>query len=84
MDKSITHTVLEAAGIKTADYRLICRESLGDMDKACEDIENALGYPVYVKPSSAGSSVGVKRAENREALKEGLKVAFAHGHKVIV
>lgn len=84
MDKSITHTILDAAGIKTADYLTLCRESLGDMDAACSEIEEKLGYPVYVKPSSAGSSVGVSRAENREALKEGLKVAFAHGHKVLV
>ncbi len=84
MDKALTHTVLDSAGIKTARYSVVTRSSLDDMDNVCEKIEKQLGYPLYVKPASAGSSVGVSRALEREALKEGLKVAFAHGHKVIV
>ena len=84
MDKSLTHTVLDAAGIKTAKYFTIMRHSLGDFDEICENIETALSYPVYVKPSSAGSSVGVSRAANRAELKDGLKKAFAHGDKVVV
>lgn len=84
MDKSLTHTVLDSAGIKTAKYMAICRDSLDDMDRVCGEIENTLTYPVYVKPASAGSSVGVSRAADRDALKEGLKVAFAHGPKVVV
>lgn len=84
MDKSLTHTVLEAAGIKTAKFLMLRSESLGNMDSACEKIESELGYPVYVKPACAGSSVGVSRAADREALKNGLKIAFAHGKKVVV
>lgn len=84
MDKSLTHTVLEAAGIRTAKFITLRREMLGDMDSACEKIESELGYPVYVKPACAGSSVGVSRAADRNALKNGLKIAFAHGNKVVV
>lgn len=84
MDKEITHTILEAAGIKTADFLAVCRDSLGDMDKACEHVETTLGYPVYVKPARAGSSVGVSKAENKEQLKAAMKVAFAHGKKIII
>lgn len=84
MDKSLTHTVLDSAGIKTAKYLTIRHESLSDIEKICEDVESKLGYPVYVKPACAGSSVGVSRAASREALKNGLKVAFAHGNKVVV
>lgn len=83
MDKSITHIVLDAAGIKTAKYLTVMRSSLGGLDEACEIIEGKLTYPIYVKPSSAGSSVGVSRAANREELKDGLKKAFSHGDKVV-
>ena len=83
MDKSITHTVLDAAGIKTARYVTIMRHSLGSLEDACEMIEGSLRYPIYVKPASAGSSVGVSRAENRGELKDGLKKAFSHGDKVV-
>lgn len=84
MDKALTHTVLDAAGIKTADYVSVTRSKLDDMDSVCDNIEQKLGYPVFVKPASAGSSVGVSRCADRESLKEGLKVAFAHGQKVVV
>lgn len=84
MDKSITHTVLDAAGIRTAKHLTVMRHSLGGLENICETVESALNYPVYVKPSSAGSSVGVSRAANRDELKDGLKKAFSHGDKVVV
>ncbi len=84
MDKALTHTVLDSAGIKTAKYLAIRRSTLDDIERVCGEIEEKLGYPVFVKPASAGSSVGVSRAADRDALKEGLKVAFAHGPKVVV
>ncbi len=84
MDKSLTHTVLDAAGIRTAKYVVLRSCSLHDMDGACAKVEEKLEYPVYVKPACAGSSVGVSRAADRDALKNGLKIAFAHGNKVIV
>lgn len=84
MDKALTHTVLDAAGIKTASYLAFRRDCLGNINSVCGEIEGKLGYPVYVKPACAGSSVGVSRAADREALRNGLKVAFAHGGKVVV
>lgn len=85
MDKAITHTILDAAGIRTAPYCYVTRDSLSDMDSACEEIEAKLGsYPVFVKPACAGSSVGVSRAADREGLKNGLKIAFAHCSKVVI
>ena len=78
MDKAITHTILDAAGIKTAPYCYVTRTALSDIDGACDEIESKLsGYPLFVKPACAGSSVGVSRAADREALKKGLKIAFA-------
>ncbi len=85
MDKAITHTILDAAGIKTAPYCYVQRSCLADMDGACDEIEAKLGgYPMFVKPACAGSSVGVSRAADREGLKNGLKVAFAHCGKVVI
>lgn len=55
------------------------------MDGACDTIEKKLGgYPMFVSPPGAGSSVGVSRAADREALKNGIKIAFAHGEKVVI
>ena len=85
MDKAITHTILDAAGIKTAPYCYVSRTALADIDAACGEIEAKLGaYPMFVKPACAGSSVGVSRAADREGLKNGLKIAFAHSGKVVI
>lgn len=85
MDKAITHTILDAAGIKTAPYCYLRRDCLADIEGACEGVELKLGgYPLFVKPATAGSSVGVSRATDRESLKSGIKVAFAHSEKVVI
>lgn len=85
MDKTITHTILEAAGIRTAPFCYVTRTSLRDFDEACEGIEKKLGgYPMFVKPACAGSSVGVSRAADRESLKSGIKIALAHGEKAVI
>lgn len=85
MDKAITHTILDAAGIKTAPYCYVQRSCLADIDCTCSAIEGKLGgYPMFVKPACAGSSVGVSRATDRESLKNGLKIAFAHCGKVVI
>lgn len=41
-------------------------------------------YPMFVKPCSSGSSVGVSKAKNREQLANGLLQAFLYDNKVLV
>jgi D-alanine-D-alanine ligase len=85
MDKTVTHAVLDNAGIKTAPYCFFTRADLSDIEAACDEAEKKLGgYPMFVKPATAGSSVGVSRAKDREALKSGIKIGFAHSRRVVV
>ena len=53
-------------------------------EKAQQIAEDLGGYPLFVKPANAGSSIGVSRAENEEQLIEGVKQAFYHDDKVII
>lgn len=41
-------------------------------------------YPVFVKPATGGSSIGVSRATNKNELERALEVAFALDSKVLV
>ena len=85
MDKTITHRILDAIGIRTAPYCVLQRNFFDDPEGGCGEVEKKLGgYPMFVKPATAGSSVGVSRAADREALKNGIKIAFAHSEKVVV
>jgi len=54
------------------------------MDAIIAKIENAFPYPVFVKPSNAGSSKGVSRADNREELIAGLEEATKHDRRILV
>lgn len=43
-----------------------------------------LGWPVFVKPSNLGSSIGVSRADDAAALKDALELAFAYDRRVLI
>jgi D-alanine-D-alanine ligase len=54
------------------------------MDGIVEKVEKKFSYPVFIKPSNAGSSQGVSKAENRAELIAGLKEAAKHDRKILV
>ena len=84
MDKAMTHTVLDAAGIRTANWDQIQKTELPQLNEKCEQFVDKLGLPIFVKPANAGSSVGITKATDFESLREGIKFAFTHDSKVIV
>lgn len=84
MDKLFTKIVAATVGVRQAKYVAVRRSSLSDMEKVIGKIENALPYPVFIKPANAGSSCGVSRADDRESLVTGLKLAAEHDRKILV
>lgn len=86
MDKSITKIIAKHAGVRQAEFYLALRSEFEKGANAVtEAAENTIGsYPVFVKPCSSGSSVGVSKAKDRETLKKGLADAFKHDSKVLV
>lgn len=84
MDKHFTKTVLQAAGVPVAPWvTLTAADRSGDQDFLRRRIA-ALGYPVFVKPARAGSSVGVSKVTDPEALDQALDTAFAEDSRVLV
>ena len=56
-----------------------------DLESFFRDKEVGLiSYPVFVKPSNAGSSQGVSKAHNREELEKALALAKKHDHRVLI
>lgn len=85
MDKTAARTLLDAAGIKQAKWLWTTEyEYRKAPERALSQVEEALSYPCFVKPANAGSSVGITKAASREALEEGLELAFEHDEKVLV
>ena len=46
-----------------------------NLEGICDIVNKKLKYPVFVKPSNSGSSVGVSKAENDEELKNSIQEA---------
>jgi D-alanine-D-alanine ligase len=84
MDKFYTKVVVDTLGIRQAKYVPVLKEQLKDIDRVIARVEAALEYPVFVKPSKAGSSKGVSKAETREQLANSLNEAAKHDYKILV
>lgn len=84
MDKVYTKEIVARLNIRQARYVTVHRLELQHMDEVIRRIEAQLPYPVFVKPSKAGSSCGVGRAENKEALKAALFTAADHDCRILV
>lgn len=80
MDKCVAKILFKEAGIPQANWVQIKRGS----EIPTEEIEKKLGYPCFIKPAGAGSSIGISKANNREELVSGVNAAFEHDYKVLV
>ena len=85
MDKTLTKLVADKAGVTQAAWHLVRREDLDmRLEQTLDALEGRFAYPMFVKPSGTGSSVGVSKAANREALAEALQNAAVYDSKVLV
>ena len=85
MDKLFTKIIVDSIGhIRQAKYVSFRRYELTDMETCLDRVEKAIPYPVFVKPSNAGSSKGVSKAVDRDALKAALTEAARHDEKILV
>ena len=86
MDKTLSKRVLRDAGIPVLPSVESTRAAvLRDSDPLVSEVEAAFpNYPVFVKPTKTGSSVGVKKATGRVHLKECIKEAALYDLDVLV
>ena len=85
MDKTITKLIASQAGVRQADWQLVTREGFARSRAAVLDaVEAKFPYPVFVKPAGTGSSVGVAKAQGREALEAAIEAALKYDRKVLV
>ena len=94
MDKVYTKYILKNAKINQAKFVYIKNENtyvdddLEEMDLQNDEIINVvnkkLGFPVFVKPSNSGSSVGVTKANNGEELVRAIQTASQYDKKILI
>ena len=83
MDKVMTKIVLEKNNIPQTPYIYI-KDTDNNIDRIKEEIIKNIGYPCFVKPVNAGSSMGACKVNLAEELDGALSEAFLHDKKVLV
>lgn len=93
MDKVYTKIIFEKAGIQETPYiyikkhedkYMIVNENFDEEEFNIEKITGKLKFPMFVKPSNSGSSVGVKKATNNGELKMAIENAAQFDNKILV
>ena len=85
MDKTLTKLVVDQAQIRQAAWMLVRNiDAESRMDWVLEQVEKKFQYPVFVKPAGTGSSVGVSKAADRDALRNALLKAGSYDSKILV
>ena len=97
MDKVYTKIIFDKAGLIQTPYEYVRKykdnyiyidknfnENILSLNEVAEKISKNLKFPMFVKPSNSGSSVGVKKVESLEELKEAIEYAATFDKKVLV
>ncbi|MBP3326084.1 MAG: D-alanine--D-alanine ligase [Coprococcus sp.] len=84
MDKFYTKIIVDHIGVCQARFVPVVEDDFEDLEAAMDRVEAELSYPVFVKPSKAGSSKGVSKASNRAELEVSLNEAVKHDNKILV
>lgn len=93
MDKVYSKIIFEKAGIpqvpyiyikKVDDKYKIINEKFEEEDFEVEKITSKIDFPMFVKPSNSGSSVGVKKATDVEELKKAIQYAGQYDSKILI
>ena len=84
MNKYVMKTVLKDNGIPVLDCKCYTWKDYEDVDGLVAKIEKEFTYPVIIKPLNLGSSIGIKKANDREGLLEALELGFEFSRKILV
>ncbi len=97
MDKAYTKLVFEKAKINQAKYEYIRKdkeeyiyidkefnEKRCNIEEICNITEKNLKYPMFIKPSNSGSSVGINKVKTKNELKNAIEYATKFDRKVLI
>ena len=82
MNKTTSKILSDKYGIKSTPFVPVLKQS---RDKVTTLIKaTGIKYPIFVKPQSGGSSVGITKVKTEDKLEEALDIAFMHDNCVII
>ncbi|MDQ3653833.1 MAG: D-alanine--D-alanine ligase [Chloroflexota bacterium] len=85
MDKAVTKTVLEQAGLPQIPWRLVTRKDWRrDPDGIRGWIADSIGFPCFVKPANMGSSVGISKVHGVDEFDAAMELAAFHDRRIVI
>ena len=85
MDKVVMKQLFAQVGLKQVPYVHFIRSGWKrESEQLVEQMEQELGWPMFVKPANLGSSVGISKATDRDSLIEAVELALKFDRKIIV
>ena len=84
MDKGHMKTLLQGAGLPVGPYAVVTPRAWATDKTAVRETVAALGYPVFVKPARAGSSVGISKVHGPDELDDAIETARSHDPRVVI
>lgn len=83
MDKIIANRVMDAAGIPRCEWDCMERWQRPELAAIARRAAEKLGWPIFVKPANAGSSVGISKARDMAELEAAVDLALQHDSRVV-
>ena len=97
MDKVYAKVVFAKAGLNQATYEYVRKykdkyiyvdknfdEEVVSLEAAADKIVKNIQFPMFIKPSNSGSSVGVRKTNNKKELMEAIEYAASFDRKVLI
>ena len=84
MDKSVTKLIAATTGVRQANWLTLHHADFrADAAAMCAKIMENIAFPVFIKPCSTGSSVGVSKVKCEVELMPALEAAFRYDKKIL-
>jgi D-alanine-D-alanine ligase len=84
MDKHVMKVMLTGAGLPVGEHVVVLPQDWRRHSERVRDDIEELGWPVFVKPARAGSSIGITKVHGPEELDAAIVLAQRHDPKVVV
>lgn len=85
MDKVVSKALFKELGLPVCEYIEVKRiDWLKDAKRCLKEVTDKLKFPLFVKPATIGSSIGVNKAKGEDSLSFALEIAFAYAEKTLV
>lgn len=89
MDKMVSYLFADSIGLRRPQTQIVMRDDYkadpaGIIQAILNDLVKRVDFPVFVKPTGTGSSVGITKAHDEAALAGALDKAFQYGEKVVL